>query len=48
MEDVKNFGKFDSVEEDERNLSKLETHMMPLARVINISHLVQEVLPIHT
>jgi hypothetical protein len=48
MEDVNNFGKFDSVEEDEGNISELETHMMPLAGVINRSHSVQEVLPIHT
>jgi len=48
MEDVNNFENFDNVEEDEGNISELETHMMPLAGVINRRHSVQEVLPIHT
>jgi len=47
MEDVDNSGNFDSVKEEQGNISKLETHTMPLTVVTNRGHLVQEVLPIH-
>jgi hypothetical protein len=49
MEDVDNSEKSENEEENERNISKSETHTMPPAGVINKGHLVQQgVLPIHT
>ncbi len=47
-EEVDNSEKPESVEEDERSISKPETHTMPSIGVINKGHLVQKFLPIHT
>jgi hypothetical protein len=46
-EEVDNSEKPDSVEKDERSISKPETHAMPSIGVINKGHLVQKFLPIH-
>lgn len=48
MEDFDNFQEFDNIKEDEGSISEPKTHVMPLTRVINRCHLVQELLTIHT
>jgi hypothetical protein len=40
MKDVDNSGKFDSVKEDQGNISRLETHTMQPTGVTNRGHLV--------
>jgi hypothetical protein len=47
VEEVANFGEFNSANEDKESILKLETHTMPPLGVINKSHLVHELLPIH-
>ncbi len=47
VEEVANFGEFDSVNEEKKSILKLETHTMPPLGVINKGHLVHELLPIH-
>jgi hypothetical protein len=47
VEEVANFGEFDSVNEEKKSILKLKTHTMPPLGVINKGHLVHELLPIH-
>jgi hypothetical protein len=45
VEEVDNSKEYDSVEEDEGNISKPKTHMVPPPRVINKGHLVKNCCP---